>query len=70
MWFEMIDQKTIEMIDALPYESMLRIWRFAPIGDKMFQGETGDYFAEVMKKKRLAIGNDKHVSSSKRIGWG
>ena len=29
-------------IDNMPYESMLRLWRFLPSGDPMFQGETGE----------------------------
>ena len=33
-------------IDSLSYESLLHKWRFAPIGDPMFQDETGKYFTQ------------------------
>ena len=60
------EQKTY--IDSLSYEEMLRRWRFAPVGDPIFQGEAGDYFAARMAELR-AQGSD-HVGASKRIGWG
>lgn len=54
-------------IDSMSYESMLYQWRFAPAGTPLFQGESGEYFAERMEKLR-AEGAD-HVEASKRIGW-
>lgn len=54
-------------IDGLHYEGLLSRWRFAPIGDQMFQGETGEYWGERMKQLR-ASGAD-HVGASKQIGW-
>lgn len=54
-------------IDAMSYEELLSKWRFAPIGDPMFQGETGEYFGQRMKELRDA-GAD-HVGASKRLGW-
>jgi hypothetical protein len=65
----MIDQKTKELINEMPYESMLRLWRFAPIGDQMFQDETGDYFRDVMLAKKAMMPNEKHVRASKNVGW-
>jgi len=56
-------------IDAMSYESMLRKWRFAPVGDPMFQGEVGDYYAKCMAEKRATEGNAEHVRASKSIGW-
>lgn len=56
-------------IDDMDYESMLSLWRNAPIGHPMFQGEIGKYFSEVMAKKRDEVGNDAHVAASKSIGW-
>ena len=56
-------------IDAMSYENMLRAWRFAPIGDQMFQGETGEYFAQQMAAKRKLVGDGGHTAASKRIGW-
>ncbi|MDR2172655.1 MAG: hypothetical protein LBE32_00345 [Burkholderiales bacterium] len=56
-----------QQIDAMSYEEMLSMWRFSPVGDAMFEGESGDYFAKVMREKRDA-GAD-HVGASKKIGW-
>lgn len=57
-------------IDNLSYEQLLSKWRFAPVGDPWFQGETGDYWGERMKELRSQPGGtQKHVSASKRIGW-
>ena len=64
-----MDEDTKKMIDSMGYESMLRRWRNAPVGDPMLQGETGKYYAEVMERKRSEIPNSEHVAASKRIGW-
>lgn len=56
-------------IDAASYEDMLRRSRFSPVGDPMFQGEAGKYFAEVMAEKRLALSDAERVAASKRVGW-
>jgi len=56
-------------IDGMDYTSMLKKWRNSPVGSPMFQGESGDYFAEVMKKKREEVGNAEHIKASKNIGW-
>ena len=53
----------------LSYESLLDRWRFAPTGSPWFQGAVGVYYAEVMKRKRIGVGNDEHVRASKSIGW-
>jgi len=55
-------------IDEMPYEDMLRMWRFAPVGDPAFQGDDGVYFRDVMTTKRNAdpVGA---VQASKNIGW-
>ena len=56
-------------IDSLSYEQLLSRWRFAPVGDNWFQGETGKYWGERMNELRNRPGgNDKHVSASKSIG--
>jgi len=54
-------------IDSASYETLLNKWRFAPIGDPMFQGEDGDYFAKVMYAKRDAE-PDGGVRASKNVG--
>ena len=53
-------------IDEASYEQLLSKWRFAPIGDPMFQGDTGDYYAKVMREKREHVD---HVQVSKNVGW-
>jgi hypothetical protein len=55
-------------IDNADYESLLYRWRFAPVGDTFFQGDTGDYFKKVMAEKRDADPGG-HVRASKNIGW-
>ena len=53
-------------IDGATYEQLLYKWRNAPFGDKMFQGDAGDYYSKVMfEKKRTAD----HVQASKNVGW-
>ena len=59
-----------QKIRAMDYMSMLYAWRFTrSVDDNIFQGESGDYFAKWMDKKRETIGNKKHVQISKMIGW-
>ncbi len=53
-------------IDNLSYCQLLEHWRFAPIGDKWFQGETGDYWVKIMAEKKE---NSNHIAVSKIIGW-
>lgn len=64
-----IDAKIKAQIDGMSYEQMLRRWRFAPSGDTIFQGDVGDYFAEVMKAKKNKLPHDEQVRISKNIGW-
>lgn len=57
-------------IDKMSYEELLSKWRYAPVGDPMFQGKTGDYYAMRMKELRdQPGGNNRHVRASKSIGW-
>lgn len=57
-------------IDGLSYYSLLSRWRNATGGDKIFMGETGDYWAKRMKELREEPDGDaRHVSASKSIGW-
>lgn len=57
-------------IDSMTYVQLLGKWRCAPIGDPMFQGESGKYFEERMSKLRSEDGGDaRHVAASKAIGW-
>jgi hypothetical protein len=58
-------------IDGASYEDLLRRWRFAEVGDAMFQGDTGDYYEARMQSLRAeAGGSARHVAASKTIGWG
>lgn len=56
-------------IDEAAYESLLSKWRFAAAGDSMFTGETGQYYSEVMAKRRTEIGAQAHTAASKSVGW-
>ena len=51
-------------IDSLSYKNLLSHWRFAPSGDKWFQGATGDYWGERMRQLRDTVD---HVEISKKI---
>ncbi len=63
----MSDPMTTEQkdwIDNASIEDLLRKWRFASSGDPMFKDATGEYFAEVMKKKR---DDTAYTAASKRL---
>ncbi len=58
--------KLICEINSMDYETMLRKWRRSPSGEGIFQGESGEYFGKVMRRK----GNDTDtVATSKSVGW-
>lgn len=63
----MTDEEMKQWINDATLEQLLRKWRQAPIGDPMFQGEVGKYYAEVMTAKRVADPAG-WVKASKRIG--
>lgn len=72
-------------IDGLSYYSLLSRWRFAPIADPWFQGETGTYWSKRLSEKRQEHGqqidqllnllngvqksHDGGISNSKALGW-
>ena len=58
-----------EWIDNSDFHQLLAKWRHAVVGDPFFIGETGDYFAEAMKRKRKETPHADQVSASKSIGW-
>ena len=60
------EQKAV--IDNSPYQTLLRKWRFAEIGDPMFQGDTGEYYETVMFQKRAADPAGA-VQASNNVGW-
>jgi hypothetical protein len=55
-------------IDNLSYRDLLAHWRFAPVGDPWFQGETGQYWGKRMRELRDS-GLVDHVATSKELGW-
>jgi hypothetical protein len=65
----MIPQDKKDWIDKASYAQLLGHWRFAQIGDPYFVGELGDYYKEVMARKRKEIGSQGHVETSKALGW-
>jgi hypothetical protein len=49
----------------MSHEEMARTWRFAPIGEPLLQGDTGDYFTKVFFGKFGGF----NPELSKKIGW-
>lgn len=64
-----LDVSTKKGIDNMTYRAMLELWRTAPMGHHLFQGQIGKYFKDIMNEKRKQIGQDGHVAFSKSIGW-
>ena len=56
------EQKT--KIDNMTQTQLCSVWRFAKVGDPLLQGDTGDYFAKVLKEKG---GMTSEIS--KNLGW-
>ena len=65
----MNEQEMKAWIDAASYEALLNKWRFAPVGEAMFQGATGDYYRKVLEQKKAALPPGEAVRASKSIGW-
>jgi len=63
-----MDEQIKNWIDNASYEQLLSRWRFEPGGSPWFQGETGDYYVEAMKKKKEETSHEDQVAASKRIG--
>lgn len=53
-----------QRIDNMTRSQLCYMWRFAPVGEPLLQGDTGDYFAKVLKDKG---GFSPEIS--KDIGW-
>ena len=51
-------------IDGMSQYELCKAYRFAGVGDLLFQGDTGDYFVKVMKEK-----GGMTPEISKRLGW-
>ena len=41
-----------EWIDNTPYKELLRLWKIANDTNPLFTGDTGEYFAKVLKEKK------------------
>lgn len=56
-------------IDGLSHRELLKQNRFAPAGDPWFQGETGEYWLELLSRKQNEDPAG-HTAASKSIAWG
>ena len=56
-------------IDGATYEQLLRRWRDAPLGEQIFVGEMGSYYARALFDKKAALPTSEAVQVSKRVGW-
>lgn len=61
-----MDDQVKKLIDEMSYEDMFRLWRNAPIGEPLLQGDSGKYFSEVMLRKREEAENAAHTTASKQ----
>lgn len=52
-------------IDSLSPTDLMRKWRFSPVGDPLFQGESGDYIS----KRISQISEEDKIKISRAIGW-
>ena len=59
------EDKMKQWIDEASYGELLRRWRSAPAGDPIFQRPMGDYYAEVMERKKAEVGPGAAVAASK-----
>lgn len=62
-----LTEENKKYIDGLSHYELLRHWRFAPAGDKWFQGETGTYWSQRMAEMKAkdpagAVANSKSLS--------
>lgn len=57
------------LIDGMSTEQLLRRYRFSQIGDPIFQGDTGEYYMQVLFAKR-AKDPEAWPKISKAVGWG
>jgi len=62
-------EKLKKFIDDMSYYNMLELWRFSPVGNRLFQGKLGTYFSKSMNEKKDKLSPEKQVEISKKIGW-
>ena len=58
-----------ESIDTMSYEDMLRLYRFEPIGSKLFTSDIGAYFMDRFDYLRDTVSLQERVAASKNVGW-
>lgn len=63
-----VDPKYKEVIDKMSYRSLLKRWRHGKDGDPMFQGATGDYYAEAMDREKDKLTPEERIAISKEVG--
>jgi hypothetical protein len=56
-----------DIIDGMTYREMLERWRYTPAGDPLFTGESGQYFAEAMSKRRENLEPGVHAAISRLL---
>lgn len=49
------DEEMRRWIDESSYEALLQYWRFAKVGDPFFQLQIGEYYQEVMFRKKAKL---------------
>jgi hypothetical protein len=64
-----ITKENKKWIDNASYESLLRKWRFEESGNPLFEGETGEYYAHMMRRREAALQPGASAQISKKIGW-
>ena len=61
--------KDKEWIDNAGYYQLLERWRFGSSDDFIFHGESGEYYAKVMKSLKDKLSRSGQVLISKGVGW-
>jgi hypothetical protein len=57
-------------IENMTHQEVLSKIRFAPIGDTLFQGESGEFVMKRLQQLRDEPGGaERHTAASKAIGW-
>ena len=65
----MLSELLKQEIDSMSYQQMVELWRSAPIGSALFQGEAGTYFEKMMEAKKETIVPSVRAQISKIVGW-
>lgn len=67
--FDQVSEEVVKKLENMSYNDMLLRWRHAPMGDPMFLGKNGEYFAKVMREKKAKLSAAEQVAASKNVGW-